>query len=76
MHVPQHPREKPQAKCPQKPAQAIQGPAMPKHSHLCVMGTGYAMRVTFLQKAWDAHCVAHRGGPPPSPTSIAAATLH
>jgi hypothetical protein len=27
MHVPQHPRETPQAKCPQKPAQAMQGPA-------------------------------------------------
>jgi hypothetical protein len=34
------------------------------------------LRVTYLQKAWDAHCVAHRGGPTPSPTSIAAATLH
>ena len=34
------------------------------------------LRATYLQKAWDAHCVAHNGGPPPSPTSIAAATLH
>ena len=34
------------------------------------------LRVTYLQKAWDAHCVAHNGGPAPSPTSIAAATLH
>lgn len=34
------------------------------------------LRVTYLQKAWDAHCAVHHGGPAPSPTSIAAATLH
>ena len=34
------------------------------------------LRVTYLQKAWDAHCAVHHGGPTPSSTSIAAATLH
>ena len=34
------------------------------------------LRVIYLQKAWDAHCAVHHGGPTPSPTSIAAATLH
>ena len=34
------------------------------------------IRALYLHHAWAAHCVVRNGGPPPSPTSIAAATLH
>lgn len=34
------------------------------------------IRALYLHHAWAAHCVVRDGGPPPSPTSIAAATLH
>ncbi len=34
------------------------------------------LRAIYLTKVWAAHCDVHHGGPTPSPTSIAAATLH
>lgn len=34
------------------------------------------VRAIYLQRAWEAHCAVHHSGATPSPTSIAAATLH
>ncbi len=34
------------------------------------------LRAIYLTKVWAAHCDVHHGGPTPSSTSIAAATLH